>query len=77
MGKQLTQSRIDEAVLNEIHAEAHDLFEAVKSAEFDRDLKRLTLSLTSEIEQAIQQYRISGPESLKLALSLINLTLKP
>lgn len=68
--------KIDEAVLKEIHAEAHDLFEAVKSAEFDGDLKRLILSLTSEIEQAIQQYRISGPESLKRALSLINLNIE-
>lgn len=62
--------KIDETVLKEIHAEAHDLFEAVKGAEFDGDLKRLILSLTSEIEQTIQQYRIGGPESPKCALSL-------
>lgn len=70
--KKKPEPMIDEAVLKEIHAEAHDLFEAVKSAEFDGHLKRLILSLTSEIEQSIQQYRIGGPESLKRALSLID-----
>jgi hypothetical protein len=62
---------IDEEVLKEIWAEAHSLFEAVKRAEIDSQLKRLILSLTSEIEQAIQQYRIGGPEGLKRALALI------
>lgn len=57
--------------MKEIQAEANALFEAVKRAEFDGDLKRLILSLTSEIQQAIQQYRIGGPESLKRALALI------
>ena len=63
--------KIDEEVLKEIRAEAHSLFEAVKRAEIDPQLKRLILSLTSEIEQAIQQYRIGGPEGLKRALALI------
>lgn len=63
--------KIDEEVLKEIRVEAISLFEAVKRAEIDPELKRLILSLTSEIEQAIQQYRIGGPEGLKRALALI------
>lgn len=63
--------KIDEEVLKEIRVEAISLFEAVKRAEIDPQLKRLILSLTSEIEQAIQQYRIAGPEGLKRALALI------
>ena len=70
-GKTKPDPKIDEEVLKEIQKEARDLFESVKRAEFDGDLKRLILSLTSEIEQAIQQYRIGGPESLKRALALI------
>jgi hypothetical protein len=70
-GKKKPDPEIDEESLKEIQAQAHDLFEVVKRAEFDSDLKRLILSLTSEIEQAIQQYRIGGPESLKRALALI------
>ena len=70
-GKKKPGPKIDEEVLKEIHAEAHDLFETVKRAECDEDLKHLILSLTSEIEQAIQQYRIGGPEGLKRALALI------
>jgi len=57
--------------LQEIQAEAHRLFESVKRAEIDRDLKPFILSLTSAILQAIQQYRIRGPESLQRALALI------
>jgi len=74
--KKKPDPKIDEAVLKEIHAETDHLFETVKSAEFDGDLKRLILSLTLQIEQAIQQYRIGGPESLKRALSLINLNIE-
>ena len=70
-GKKKPDPKIDEEALKEIQAEAHGLFESVKRAEIDRDLKRFILSLTSEIEQAIQQYRIGGPESLKRALALI------
>lgn len=70
-GKKKPGLQIDEEVLKEIQAEAHDLFETVKRAEFDEDLKRLILSLTSEIEQAIKQYRIGGPEGLKRALALL------
>lgn len=62
---------IDENVLKQIQADAHNLFETIKREEIDRDLKRLILLLTSEIEQAIQMYRISGPEGLKRALVLI------
>ena len=70
-GKKKPDPEIDDKVLKEIQAEANDLFEAVKRAEFDGDLKRLILSLTSEIQQAMQQYRIGGPEGLKRALALI------
>ena len=70
-GKKKPDPRIGEEVLKDIQTEAHALFEAVRRAEIDRDLKRLILSLTSEIEQAIQQYRIGGPEGLKRALALI------
>lgn len=69
--KRKPDPKIDEERLKEIQAEAHNLFEAVKRADIDLDLKRLILSLTSEIEQAIQQYRIGGPEGLKRALALI------
>ena len=70
-GKKKPDPKINEEVLKEIQAEAHDLFETVKRAEFYGNLKHLILSLTSEIEQAIQQYRIGGPEGLKCALALI------
>lgn len=70
-GKKKPDLKIDEETLQEIHAEAHGLFESVKRAEIDRDLKSFILSLTSAILQAIQQYRIGGPESLKRALALI------
>jgi hypothetical protein len=70
-GKKKPDPKIDEETLQEIHAEAHGLFESVKRAEIDRDLKSFILSLTSAILQAIQQYRIGGPESLKRALALI------
>lgn len=70
-GKRKPDPKIDEEVLKEIQREARGLFEAVKRAEIDAALKRLILSLTSEIEQAIQQYRIGGPEGLKRALALI------
>ena len=70
-GKKKPDPKIDEETLQEIQAEAHDLFESVKRAEVDRDLKTFILSLTSAILQAIQQYRIGGPESLKRALALI------
>jgi hypothetical protein len=69
--KKKPDPKIDEEVLKEIQTEAHDLFESVKRAKIDAELKRLILSLTSEIEQAIQQYRIGGPEGLKRALALI------
>lgn len=70
-GKKKPDPKIDEETLQEIQAEAHGLFESVKRAEIDRDLKSFILSLTSAILQAIQQYRIGGPESLKRALALI------
>lgn len=70
-GKKKSDPKIDEETLQEIQAEAHVLFESVKRAEIDRDLKPFILSLTSAILQAIQQYRIGGPESLKRALALI------
>lgn len=70
-GKRKPDPKIDEEALKEIQAEAHGLFEAVKRAPIDLDLKRFILSLTSEIEQAIQQYRIGGPEGLKRSLALI------
>ena len=70
-GKKKPDPKIDEETLQEIQAEAHALFESVKRAEIDRDLKTFILSLTSAILQAIQQYRIGGPESLKRALALI------
>jgi hypothetical protein len=70
-GKKKTDPKIEEQVLKDIQAEAHGLFEAVKRAEIDRDLKRLILLLTTEVEQSIQHYRISGPEGLERALALI------
>jgi hypothetical protein len=70
-GKKKPDPKIDEETLQEIQAEARGLFESVKRAEIDRDLKRFMLSLTSAILQAIQQYRIGGPERLKRALALI------
>jgi hypothetical protein len=70
-GKKKPDPKIDEETLQEIQAEAHGLFESIKRAEIDRDLKPFILSLTSAILQAIQQYRIGGPESLKRALALI------
>lgn len=70
-GKKKPDPKIDEETLQEIQAEAHALFEFVKRAEIDRDLKSFILSLTSAILQAIQQFRIGGPESLKRALALI------
>ena len=57
--------------MQEIQAEAQGLFESVRRAEIDQDLKSFILSLTSAILQAIQQYRIGGLESLKRALALI------
>jgi hypothetical protein len=69
--KKKPDPKINEEVLKEIQAEAHDLFEAVKRAEFYGNLKQLILSLTAEIEQAIQQYRIGGPEGLKRTQALI------
>ena len=70
-GKKKPDPKIDEETLQEIQAEARGLFESVKRAEIDRDLKPFILSLTSAILQAVQQYRIGGPESLKRALALI------
>lgn len=70
-GKKKPDPKIEEETLQEIEAEAHSLFESVKRAEIDRNLKPFILSLTSAILQAIQQYRIGGPESLKRALALI------
>ena len=70
-GKKKPDPKIDEETLQEIQAEAQGLFESVKRAEIDGDLRRFILSLTSAILQAIQQYRIGGPESLKRALALI------
>jgi len=70
-GKKKPDPQIDEELLKEIQADAHELFEAVKRVEIDLDLKRLIVSLISAIEQAIQQYRIGGPEGLKRALALI------
>ena len=70
-GKKKPDPKIDEESLQEIQAEAQSLFESVKRAEIDRDLKSFILSLTAAILQAIQQYRIGGPESLKRALALI------
>jgi len=70
-GKKKSDPKIDEETLQEIQAEAGGLFESIKRAEIDRDLKPFILSLTSAILQAIQQYRIGGPESLKRALALI------
>jgi hypothetical protein len=69
--KKKADPKIDEQVLQRIQAEAHALFEAIKRAELDHDLKRLLLLLTSEIEQSIQHYRISGPDGLERALALI------
>lgn len=70
-GKKNFEPKIDEGALQEIQAEAQGLFESVKRAEIDRDLKLFILSLTAAILQAIQQYRIGGPEGLKRALALI------
>lgn len=70
-GKKKPDPKIDEETLQDIQAEAHGLFESVKRAEIDRDLKRFILSLTAAIVQAIQQYRIVGPDSLNRALALI------
>ena len=70
-GKKKPDPKIDEETLQEIQAEAQSLFESVKRAEIDRDLKPFILSLTAAILQAIQQYRIVGPESLKRSLALI------
>lgn len=70
-GKKKPEPEIDEGALTAIQAEAHSLFEAIKRADINRDLKRLILSLTAEMEQAIQQYRIGGPEGLQRALALI------
>lgn len=70
-GKKKPDLKIDEETLQKIQAEAHALFESVKRAEIDRDLKRFLLSLTYAILQAIQQYRIGGPDNLKRALALI------
>ena len=70
-GKKKPDPKIDEEALKEIQAEAHNLFETVKRADIHWDLKRFMLSLTAAILQAIQQYRIGGPESLKRALALI------
>lgn len=69
--KKKPDPKIDEEALREIQAEAHGLFESVKRAEIDRDLKLFILSLTAAILQAIQQYRIGGPEGLKRALALV------
>jgi len=69
--KKKPDPKINEEVLKKIQAQAHRLFEAIKGAKIDGDLKRLILLLTSEIEQAIQQFRISGPEGLNRALALI------
>ncbi len=41
--------KIDEETLQEIQAEARALFESVKRAEIDQDLKPFILSLTSAI----------------------------
>jgi len=69
--KKKPDPKIDDDILKEIQTEAHDLFEAIKRADINPNLKRFILSLTSEIAQAIQQYRIGGLESLKRALALI------
>ena len=63
--------KMDEDVLKKTRTQAHTFFEAMKHAKIDSQLKRLILSLTSEIEQSIQQYRIAGPEGLKRTLPLI------
>jgi len=69
--KKKPDPKIDDEILKELQTEAHDLFEAIKRADINPNLKRFILSLTSEIAQAIQQYRIGGLESLKRALALI------
>ena len=69
-GKKKADPKIDEQVLQRIQSEAHALFEAIKRAEIDPGLKRLLLLLTTEIEQSIQHYRITGPEGLERALAL-------
>ena len=70
-GRKRPDPKIDDDALKEIQTEARNLFDAAKRAELDPELKRLILTLTSEIEQAIQQYRIGGPEGLRRALALI------
>ncbi len=69
--KKRPEPEVDEQVLKEIQAEAHELFEEIKAAEIDSELKRLILSLSAEIEDAIKQYRIGGPERLKDTLAFI------
>ena len=69
--KNMPDPRIDEAVLKKTRTEAHTFFEAMKRAKIHPQLKRLILSLTLEIEQAIQQYRIGGLEGLQRTLPLI------
>jgi hypothetical protein len=70
-GKKKPDPNIAEEALKDIQAEAHALFESIKRAEIDQDLKGLILLLTTEIEQSIQHYRISGPKGLERALALI------
>jgi hypothetical protein len=62
---------VDQKLLGEIQAEVQQLFEEVSDAEIDGDLKTLILSLMAEIQQAIEQYRIGGPERLRRALAFI------
>lgn len=62
---------IDEEVLKKTGTAAHSFFEAMKRAKIAPQLKRLILSLTLEIEQVIQQYRIGGLEGLQRTLPLI------
>ena len=69
--KRSPELKIDEDALRDIHAEAHRLFETVKRADIDLDLKRLILVLISEIEHAIQHYRIAGPDAIERAQSFI------
>ncbi|SRR5258705_10178368 len=65
------ESTIDQEQLKEILKQARELFEAVKAADLNEDVRRLVLSLLMAIEQAIQQSRVRGPERLKEGLSLI------
>lgn len=69
--KKKPDPKIDEETLKLIQALAHNLFETVKCADINGYLKRLMLALTSAMLQAIQQYRIGGPESLKRGVSMI------